>query len=27
VAIAKRKAGIEEDEPVTVYRFRVTRYH
>ncbi len=27
VSIAKRKAGIYESEPVTLYRFRVTRYH
>ncbi|HQC38614.1 MAG TPA: AMMECR1 family protein, partial [Thermotogota bacterium] len=27
VAIARRKAGIGENEPVALYRFRVTRYH
>lgn len=27
IAIAKRKAGIGEDEPVDLYRFRVKRYY
>lgn len=27
IAIAKRKAGILPDEPVTLYRFKVTRYY
>jgi AMMECR1 domain-containing protein len=27
IAIARTKGGIEEDEPVELYRFEVERYH